>query len=178
MAPVKDYGNDLNNWSVGIRLTYGSNSFLMCGDAESQAESDMLERGMPLKADVLKAGHHGSSTSTSSGFLKAVSPSYVVIQCGKDNSYGHPHKETMEKLEKAGCRVLRTDESGTITASSDGTHITWNVPGTEDAAGAQPSNPRNPLTYSTPAPGNSTCLTAFPGTDEGQEPEGVFRHKG
>ena len=88
---------------------------------------------------MLKAGHHGSSTSTSSTFLKAVSPSYVVIQCGKDNSYGHPHKETMEKLEKAGCRVLRTDESGTITASSDGTHITWNVPGTEDAAGAQPS---------------------------------------
>ena len=79
VAPVKDYGNDLNNWSVGIRLTYGSNSFLMCGDAESQAESDMLERGMPLKADVLKAGHHGSSTSTSSVFLKAVSPSYVVI---------------------------------------------------------------------------------------------------
>lgn len=138
VAPVKDYGNDLNNWSVGIRLTYGSNSFLMCGDAESQAESDMLERGMPLKADVLKAGHHGSSTSTSSVFLKAVSPSYVVIQCGKDNSYGHPHKETMEKLEKAGCQVLRTDEYGTITASSDGTQITWNVPGTKDAAGAQP----------------------------------------
>ena len=137
VAPVKDYGNDLNNWSVGIRLTYGSNSFLMCGDAESQAESDMLERGMPLKADVLKAGHHGSSTSTSV-FLKAVSPSYVVIQCGKDNSYGHPHKETMEKLEKAGCQVLRTDEYGTITASSDGTQITWNVPGTKDAAGAQP----------------------------------------
>ena len=129
---------DLNNWSVGIRLTYGSNSFLMCGDAESQAESDMLERGMPLKADVLKAGHHGSSTSTSSVFLKAVSPSYVVIQCGKDNSYGHPHKETMEKLEKAGCQVLRTDEYGTITASSDGTQITWNVSGTKDAAGAQP----------------------------------------
>lgn len=138
VAPVKDYGNDLNNWSVGIRLTYGSNSFLMCGDAESQAESDMQERGMPLKADVLKAGHHGSSTSTSSGFLKAVSPSYVVIQCGKDNSYGHPHKETMEKLEKAGCQVLRTDEYGTITASSDGTQITWNVPGMEDAD-AQPS---------------------------------------
>ena len=138
VAPVKDYGNDLNNWFVGIRLIYGSNSFLMCGDAESQAESDMLERGMPLKADVLKAGHHGSSTSTSSVFLKAVSPSYVVIQCGKDNSYGHPHKETMEKLEKAGCQVLRTDEYGTITASSDGTQITWNVPGTKDAAGAQP----------------------------------------
>ena len=61
-----------------------------------------------------------------------------MIQCGKDNSYGHPHKETMEKLEKAGCQVLRTDEYGTITASSDGTQITWNVSGTKDAAGAQP----------------------------------------
>lgn len=146
VAPVKDYGNDLNNWSVGIRLTYGSNSFLMCGDAESQAESDMLDSGIPLKADVLKAGHHGSSTSTSSTFLKAVSPSYVVIQCGKDNSYGHPHKETMEKLEKAGCRIFRTDEDGTITASSDGTHITWDVPGTQKDAGAQPS-PAQQSTY-------------------------------
>ena len=72
-----------------------------------------------LKADVLKAGHHGSSTSTSDAFLKRC-PSWVVIQCGKGNSYGHPHKETMEKLKKAGCQVLRTDEEGTITAFSDG----------------------------------------------------------
>ncbi|WP_027640965.1 ComEC/Rec2 family competence protein [Enterocloster clostridioformis] len=127
LSPVKDYGKDLNNWSVGIRLTYGDNSFVMCGDAENQAEEDILNSGAVLKADVLKAGHHGSSTSTSNAFLKKVSPSWVVIQCGKGNSYGHPHKETMEKLKKAGCQILRTDEEGTITAFSDGKTITWST---------------------------------------------------
>ena len=140
LSPVKDYGNDLNNWSVGIRLTYGDNSFVMCGDAENQAEEDIVNSGAMLKADVLKAGHHGSSTSTSDAFLKKVSPSWVVIQCGKGNSYGHPHKETMEKLKKAGCQVLRTDEEGTITAFSDGKTITWStgtaaVPGISAGSG-------------------------------------------
>ena len=125
LSPVKDYGDDLNNWSVGIRLTCGSRSFVMCGDAESQAEEDMIANGAILKADVLKAGHHGSSTSTSDLFLEKVDPSYVVIQCGEGNSYGHPHKETMEKLEKAGCWILRTDLLGTIVASTDGDHLTW-----------------------------------------------------
>lgn len=125
LAPVKQYKEDLNNWSVGIRLSYGDNHFVLCGDAEAQAEADMVNNGEPLQSDVLKAGHHGSSTSTSDAFLKKVSPSYVVIQCGKDNSYGHPHKETMEKLEKAGCQVFRTDEDGTIVASSDGTHLSF-----------------------------------------------------
>lgn len=104
LSPVKDYGSDLNNWSVGVRLTYGDNSFVMCGDAEKQAEEDIIKNGAVLKADVLKAGHHGSSTSTSDAFLKKVSPSWVVIQCGKGNSYGHPHKETMEKLTKRAAR--------------------------------------------------------------------------
>lgn len=125
VAPVKDYGNDLNNWSVGIRLAYGSNSFLMCGDAEREAEEDMVNSGALLSSDVLKAGHHGSSTSTSDGFLKKVSPAWVVIQCGRDNPYGHPHKETMDKLEKAGCKVFRTDEEGTVIAQSDGKNISW-----------------------------------------------------
>lgn len=127
LSPVKDYGSDLNNWSVGIRLTYGDNSFVMCGDAESQAEEDIVNSGAVLKADVLKAGHHGSRTATSDAFLKKVSPSWVVIQCGEGNSYGHPHKETMEKLKKAGCQVLRTDEEGTIAAFSDGSTITWST---------------------------------------------------
>lgn len=140
LSPVKDYGSDLNNWSVGVRLTYGDNSFVMCGDAENQAEEDIIKNGAVLKADVLKAGHHGSSTSTSDAFLKKVSPSWVVIQCGKGNSYGHPHKETMEKLKKAGCQVLRTDEEGTITAFSDGKTITWStgtaaVPGSSAGSG-------------------------------------------
>lgn len=125
LSPVKDYDGDLNNWSVGVRLTYGSSSFVMCGDAESEAEADIIGSGALLKADVLKAGHHGSRTSTSDAFLKKADPDWVVIQCGKGNSYGHPHEETLEKLKKAGCQVLRTDEAGNITAFSDGSKITW-----------------------------------------------------
>jgi beta-lactamase superfamily II metal-dependent hydrolase len=125
LAPVGDYGTDLNNWSVGIRLTLGDTAFVLCGDAESQAEQDMVNNGITLSADVLKVGHHGSSTSSCDAFLDAVSPDYAVIQCGKGNSYGHPHAETLKKLEKRNIEILRTDELGTITAASDGASITW-----------------------------------------------------
>lgn len=125
LAPIGDYGDDLNNWSVGLKLTLGNRSFVMCGDAETAAETDIVNSGLDLKADVLKAGHHGSRTSTSDAFLKAVSPSYAVIQCGEGNSYGHPHKETIEKLETAGIQILRTDQLGTITAWTDGTDLSW-----------------------------------------------------
>lgn len=130
IAPNKDYGSDLNNWSVGIRLDYGDNRFVMCGDAESGAEADILDNGIDISADVLKAGHHGSSTSTSEAFLDRVSPSVAVIQCGRDNSYGHPHKETLEKFRERGIQVYRNDQDGTVVAYCDGTDIYW---GTEAA---------------------------------------------
>jgi len=125
LAPNKDYGDELNNYSVGIRLVYGNNSFVFTGDAEEEAENDIIATGLELKADVLKLGHHGSSTSTSSQFLKAVSPKCAVITCGKDNDYGHPHRETMTKISSL--EVYRTDEQGNIIAISDGTNITWNT---------------------------------------------------
>lgn len=127
LAPAGDYGDDLNNWSVGVRISYKNNHLVMCGDAEQEAESDIVKYNKDLSADVLKAGHHGSSTSTSDVFLEAVSPSYAVIQCGKDNSYGHPHKETLEKLEQKGIQALRTDLEGTIIADCDGSAITWSA---------------------------------------------------
>ena len=125
IAPNKDYGDELNNYSVGIRLVYGNNSFVFTGDAEEEAERDIIATGLNLKADVLKLGHHGSSTSSSSQFLKAVSPKCVVITCGKDNDYGHPHRETMTKISNM--EVYRTDEQGNVIAISDGTNITWNT---------------------------------------------------
>ena len=85
----------------------------------------MVQSGLPLKADVLKAGHHGSSTSTCGSFLDAVDPDYAVISCGKDNSYGHPHQETLDRLHAAGVSVFRTDEQGTVIAVSDGASISW-----------------------------------------------------
>lgn len=126
IAPNKDYGDDLNNWSVGIKLTYGQNSFVMCGDAEAEAEADICGNGIDISADVLKLGHHGSSTSSSEEFLDRVRPEYAVISCGLGNSYGHPHRETMELMEIRGIAVFRTDEQGTVVAVSDGTEITWN----------------------------------------------------
>lgn len=123
IAPNDDYADELNNWSVGIKLVYGDNSFVMCGDAEIEAEYDIIDNGIDISADVLKVGHHGSDTSTSQAFLKAVNPSYAVISVGKDNTYGHPHKETIERLKDAGITIYRTDEQQTIVAESDGKNI-------------------------------------------------------
>jgi len=124
LGPVREY-SDNNNNSIVIRMTHGENTFLFTGDAEAKAEADILEEGLTVQADVLKAGHHGSDTSTSDEFLEAVSPEYAVISCGEGNKYGHPHAETMNKFRQNGVTVYRTDEQGTIIATSDGNTITW-----------------------------------------------------
>ncbi len=113
--------NDLNSSSVGIKLVHGENAFVMCGDAEEQPEQAMAKRfGNGLECDVLKCGHHGSSTATTPDFLAAADPTWAVISCGKDNSYGHPHAEVLAALEDADVQVYRTDQQGTITCVSDG----------------------------------------------------------
>lgn len=126
LSPAKDY-QDSNDCSIVLRLTHGNNTFLFTGDAEEEAESDMLASGLDLSADVLKVGHHGSHTSTSDAFLDAVAPTYAVISCETGNSYGHPHAETLNKLRATGVQMFRTDEQGTITVTSDGSTLTWNA---------------------------------------------------
>ena len=113
--------DDANDYSVVVRLDFGETSFLFTGDAETTSEEEMLARfpASDFKCNVLKVGHHGSTTSTSDAFLSACDPDLAVISCGKGNSYGHPHKETLDKLEAAGIPVLRTDEEGTIVLCSD-----------------------------------------------------------
>lgn len=123
LAPISDSYDNLNNYSVVIKLIYGDTAFLFTGDAEAQVESEILANGTDVSADVLKCGHHGSSTSTSEAYLNAVNPSYAIISCGKDNSYGHPHSETLQVLNSKGITVLRTDEMGTITLQSDGSTV-------------------------------------------------------
>ncbi len=127
LAPNSKEYDSLNNYSIVIKLTYGKNSFIFTGDAESLSESEILKNNVDLKADVLKIGHHGSSTSTSEKFLNAVSPKYAVISVGKDNSYNHPTKTTMNRLKKLGIPVYRTDEQGTIECVSNGETISFNV---------------------------------------------------
>lgn len=114
-----DYSN-ANNYSVGLFLRHGENSFIFTGDAETSAEKEMLSAGRVSHADVYKVAHHGSDTSTSDDFLSAVSPDIAVISCGADNSYGHPCDSTLEKLKKFTNRIYRTDLSGTIIITSDG----------------------------------------------------------
>ncbi|QSZ27100.1 MBL fold metallo-hydrolase [Aceticella autotrophica] len=127
IAPNSLHYDKLNNYSAVIKITYKNTSFLFTGDAEGESEQEMLNKNYDLKADVLKVGHHGSRTASTLPFLKAVSPKYAVISCGKNNDYGHPHKVTMGKLKNAGITVYRTDECGTIVAVSDGNNINFNV---------------------------------------------------
>lgn len=125
MAPDGISQNSNDN-SVVIRLVNGNNSFMFMGDAEETSEQDMISTGMNLDCDVLSLGHHGSSSSTSWDLLEASTPSWAVISCGQDNSYGHPAASTMEKLRDMNVPVYRTDAQGTIIALSDGDTISWN----------------------------------------------------
>ena len=120
MAPLSDSYDGYNNYSVVTMVECGDIRFLIAGDAEKESEAEMIDAGEDLSADVLRCGHHGSSTSSSAKFLKAVAPAYAVISCGKGNEYGHPHKETLKKFNLLGCTILRTDEMSTIVARTDG----------------------------------------------------------
>lgn len=142
LAPNSTSYDSLNNYSVVVKLTYLTNSFLFTGDAETLSENEMINKGLDLKADVLKVGHHGSSTSTSQGFLDRVNPKYAVVSVGKDNSYGHPNKTVMDRLQSKNIKVYRTDESGTIIATSNGSNITFNVsPGSYNGNTDSSTNP-------------------------------------
>lgn len=113
---------DLNNTSIVLKVTYKNTSYLLMGDATSVVEKEILNKD--LKSDVLKVGHHGSQYSTTASFLKAVNPKYAVIQVGENNTYNHPKDITINKLEKIGTKIYRTDKDGTIILTSDGQNIT------------------------------------------------------
>lgn len=122
-----DYGSNENDYSVGVMITYGESKFLFTGDAEENAEQDMLQTGIDLDCDVYKVSHHGSSNASTSDFLDAILPEYAVISCGEGNDYGHPHAEVLNELRSRGVKVFRTDEQGTVVAVSDGKNITFNM---------------------------------------------------
>lgn len=127
VAPNSKSYKDLNNYSIVMKVTYGKNSFLLTGDAEKESESEMLSKNYDLKADVLKLGHHGSSTSSTKKFLQAVNPKFSIASCSKDNEYGHPHEEIINSLKKMNIKLFKTYESGTVTFTSDGKNITVNT---------------------------------------------------
>lgn len=123
MAPCGTKYEDLNNYSAVIKVKYGDVAFLLMGDAEALSESEILASKADVKTQVLKVGHHGSNSSTSDAFLKAVAPQHAVISVGANNDYHHPHGVTLEKLRKAKVQILRTDEMGTIIFFTDGKEI-------------------------------------------------------
>ncbi len=122
LAPNKQY-KELNNMSVVMRITYGNNSFLFQGDAESQIEKELLNSDYNLTADVLKIGHHGSKTASSEKYLDAVNPQIAIISCGQGNSYGHPRVTVMEYLVERNIDYYITAYNGDITIGSDGKNI-------------------------------------------------------
>ena len=133
LGPVKEY-SDTNNTSIVLRIDYGATSFLFTGDMETDAEKDLIESGANLEATVLKAGHHGSDTSTGYQFLRAVNPKYAVISVGEGNRYGHPSEEVLSRFWDAKTEVYRTDMQGHIIAESDGKSVTFHTERETDTA--------------------------------------------
>ena len=119
-ANDKSYKHDPNNESVVGQLIFGDFKMMFTGDAEKAEEQTILAATSNLKSQVLKAGHHGSKTSSSKEFLQAVKPETVLISCGAGNDYGHPHGETMKKFRALNLNIFETDKNGTITVTSDG----------------------------------------------------------
>ena len=120
LAPIGEKYEKINDYSIVNKLEYKDISLLFTGDAEKQSESELINSGTDLSADILKVCHHGSNTSSTDKFLDLVNPKYAVISSEVGNSYGHPHKEVLERLNKRNIKILRTDEMGTIILDSDG----------------------------------------------------------
>lgn len=123
LSPKRDDYTELNEYSIVIKLTYGSAEFIFMGDAEAINEREIIDAGYDIGADVLKLGHHGSSTSSTKDFLQKVSPDYAVISCGAGNSYGHPHDEVLERCNDLKINILRTDTDGTVVMRTSGEGI-------------------------------------------------------
>ncbi|WP_026395645.1 ComEC/Rec2 family competence protein [Acetobacterium malicum] len=134
LGPLKAH-EDVNDDSLVIKVTHGAHRFLLTGDMEETAEKELLAQNLDLAADVLKVGHHGSYSSTGYLFLRTVNPRYAVISAGVNNDYGHPHEETLSRLNDAGATIFRTDLLGTIVATSKGDQLSF------DKTGLAPTQP-------------------------------------
>ena len=155
LGPVKEY-EDPNNASIALLLKNGENTFLFTGDAEEEAEDDIVEEAkalnIDLKTDVYQAGHHGSRTSSSVSLLDAAEPASAVISCGEGNSYGHPHAQTLNCFRMRGILVYRTDEQGAIVAEADGKTITWNTAPSDTWQAGEPTGSSKKNSTSTEQP--------------------------
>lgn len=123
--------NELNEWSVVVRMVFGNTSFLFTGDEEAVNEQLLLKSGYDISADILKCPHHGSDTSSTAAFIREVSPKTVILSVGKDNDYGLPAAEVLHRYTEIGAEVYRTDLQGTIVVESNGDTYTVQRKNTE-----------------------------------------------
>lgn len=125
--PLKSFAGEsvenLNNTSLVAKLIFGQTGFLLVGDAEKEAEEEIIKSGVELTANVLKVGHHGSDTASSDNFLNNVRPQIAVIEVGKDNKFGLPSDRAIKRLERIGAKIYRTDYDGDINLISNGLNI-------------------------------------------------------
>ncbi len=128
----KSYNENINDNSIIVKISYFDHEFLFMGDCESECEQKLLGKGINLKADFLKVGHHGDRDATGDDFLDVVDPSIAIISTGDFDKFGHPHVETLDKLNAKGIDVLRTDEGGHIIIKTNGESfdITRKIPKT------------------------------------------------
>ncbi|NFO86301.1 MBL fold metallo-hydrolase [Clostridium botulinum] len=123
-SPIKDSYDNINNYSPVIKIQYGDTSFLFTGDAEKEVENEiLLDSNNNIRSDVIKIGHHGSSTSSSKSFIEKVNPSIAIISVGADNKFNHPNKSTIDCLTKNNVKIYQTNKENTIILSSDGHNI-------------------------------------------------------
>ena len=172
LAPNGNDYKDANDYSIVLKVEFGSNSFLFTGDAEAVSEMEMVNRGINLKADLLKVGHHGSKSSTCANFLSSVNPKYAVISVGEGNSYGHPAQGTMDRLKGSGVKVFRTDENGTVVATSNGSEISFNTsPGSYNGAKETTESLGNTASNNSSNSSNQSSGSK-PGTSNSSKPSG------
>ncbi|MDF2881482.1 MAG: hydrolase [Clostridiaceae bacterium] len=123
LAPNNSAYEETNNYSAVIKITYGNSKFLFMGDAEKLSEKEILSKDYDLSSNILKVGHHGSTSSSSNEFLDKVNPEIAVISCGKGNIYGHPNKGTILSLKHRNIQIYRTDIDGNIVVVSNGNSV-------------------------------------------------------
>lgn len=122
---VDENASDNNDASIVLRVVYQNISFLLMGDADHGVERELLQKGIDVQATILKAGHHGSNTSSSAEFIEAVGPLATILSYGQDNKYGHPHAEVIDILQQVNSDIYSTAEAGTIVITTDG--VTYDV---------------------------------------------------
>ena len=140
LAPFADYlpaEIPKNNDSLVLRLRYGARSFLLSGDVEKPIERRMVDENEVAPVDVLKVAHHGSHTSSTEEFLNAAAPLFAIISVGLENSYGHPHRDVLERMAQHGVTVYRTDADGAVTILTDGRRLRIET-GRDEASGLAP----------------------------------------